>query len=161
MRERLPRFAHEAAELTYNAAEITRLSRAVASFRPDVIYQRSNLFLLSDASTARRAGIPLIEEINAPYFLERSRSSHGGIAMLAAWAERAAWRRADAVVAATSVLAAIIALPGVPRDRLHVMPNGVHPDLFSLQFIDVAAKARLGLERSIVLGFTGFVRDGN
>ena len=138
-----------------------RLSRAVASFRPDVIYQRSNLFLLSGAWTARRAGIPLIEEINAPYFLERS--AHGGIAMprLAAWAERAAWRRADAVVAVTGALAEIVAMAGVPRDRLHVMPNGVDPDLFSPQSIDVGAKARLGLERFIVLGFTGFVRDWN
>ena len=107
-RERLPRIVHEAAELTYNAPEIMRLSRAVASFRPDVIYQRSNLFLLSGAWTARRAGIPLIEEINAPYFLERS--SHGGIAMsrLAALAERSAWRRADAVVAVTGALAEIV-----------------------------------------------------
>ena len=160
-RERLPRFAHEAAELTYNAAEIMRLSRAVASFRPDVIYQRSNLFLLSGAWTARRAGIPLIEEVNAPYFLERS--THGGIAMpgLATWAEQVAWRQADAVVAVTGALAEIVAMAGVPRDRLHVMPNGVDPDLFSPQFIDVAAKARLGLERFIVLGFTGFVRDWN
>ena len=54
-----------------------------------------------------------------------------------------------------------IAIAGVPRDRLHVMPNGVDPDLFSPQSIDVAAKARLGLERFIVLGFTGFVRDWN
>ena len=160
-RDRLPRFVHEAAELTYNAAEIMRLSRAIASFRPDVIYQRSNLFLLSGAWTARRAGIPLIEEINAPYFLERS--AHGGIAMpwLAARAERAAWRRADAVVAVTGALAEIVAMAGVPRDRLHVMPNGVDSDLFSPQSIDVGAKARLGLERFIVLGFTGFVRDWN
>ena len=57
------------------------------SLRPDILYQRSNLYLLSGAWVARRFGLPLIEEVNAPYFAERSR--HGGLVLsrLAAWSE--------------------------------------------------------------------------
>lgn len=161
VRKHLPRSLHELAEVTYNGAEINRLRRAVRGFRPDVIYQRSNLFLLSGAWIAGRMGIPLIEEVNAPYFMERSR--HGGIALppMAAWAERTAWRRADAVVTVTGALADIVAAQGVARDRLHVMPNGIDPSLLRPEAIDQDAKNRLGLTGRTVLGFTGFVRDWN
>ncbi len=137
------------------------MQRAVDAFRPDVIYQRSNLFLLSGAWVAARAGLPLIEEVNAPYFLERSR--HGGIAIpaLANWAERRAWCSADAVITVTGVLADIVAAQGVPRDRLHVMPNGIDRSLLRPEAVDAGAKQRLGLGAYTVLGFTGFVRDWN
>jgi glycosyltransferase involved in cell wall biosynthesis len=160
-RKRLPRFVHEVGELSYNAAEAAALSRAVRQFRPDIIYQRSNLFLLSGAWVARRTGIPLIEEVNAPYFMERRR--HGGIALpaVAAWAERTALRGADAVITVTNVLADIAAAQGVARDRLLVMPNGIDQFLLGPDAIDLNAKTRLGLNGYTVLGFTGFVRDWN
>ena len=161
LRKELPRFAHELVELAYNVPEAMKLERAARKFRPDLIYQRSNLYLLSGAWVARRLGLPLIEEVNAPYFLERSR--HGGIALprLAAWAERRAWRSADAVVTVTRVLAEIVASEGVHQDRLHVMPNGIDESLLRPDAIDLSAKRRLGLEGYTVLGFTGFVREWN
>ena len=96
------------------------------------LYQRSNLYLLSGAWVARRFGLPLIEEVNAPYFAERSR--HGGLSLsrLAAWSERTAWQRADAVITVTGVLADIVVKVGVPREKLHVMPNGIDEELLEV-----------------------------
>ena len=161
VRKKLPGFAHELGEAVYNLPESARLWRAVQDFRPDVIYQRSNLYLVSGAIVARRANLPLIEEVNAPYFLERGR--HGGLSMrrLASWTERRAWTSADAVIAVTQVLASIVVDTGVPRERLHVMPNGIDASLLQPQAVDPAAKQRLGLGNYLVLGFTGFVRDWN
>jgi glycosyltransferase involved in cell wall biosynthesis len=161
LRRRLPRLGHELGEVAYNVPEARRLGRAIAEFKPDVIYQRSNLYLLSGASLAARCGLPLIEEVNAPYFIERSR--HGGIAWpaLAQWAEKRAWRSADAVVAVTQVLADIVARTGAAPDRLHVMPNGIDASLLRADAVVADAKARLGLGDVTVLGFTGYVRDWN
>lgn len=161
VRSKLPRLAHEVAELAYNVSESATLQRVVNAFQPDLIYQRSNLFLLSGAHVAKRASIPLMEEVNAPYFLERSR--HGGIAWpaLASWSERRAWKQADAVITVTGVLARIVAEQGVPLERLHVMPNGIDESLLAADAVDVHAKARLGLSSYTVLGFTGFVREWN
>jgi glycosyltransferase involved in cell wall biosynthesis len=161
LRKRLPRLAHELGELAYNVPEGRRLRRAIAEFAPDVIYQRSNLYLLSGAAAADRLGLPLIEEVNAPYFLERSR--HGGIASpaVAAWAERRAWQAADAVIAVTQVLAELVADSGVPRERLHVMANGIDATLLRPEAVVPDAKRRLGLDGALVLGFTGYVRDWN
>jgi glycosyltransferase involved in cell wall biosynthesis len=161
LRAGLPRFMHELGELAFNVPEAAALRRAVGEFEPDVIYQRSNLYLLSGARVARQHGLPLIEEVNAPYFHERSR--HGGIALpqLANWAERRAWQRADEVITVTGVLADMVASQGVARDRLHVMHNGIDRSLLSSSALDPQAKVRLNLAQYTVLGFTGFVRDWN
>lgn len=161
VRAKLPRFIHELGELAYNVPEAGALRRAVREFGPDLIYQRSNLYLLSGARVARQFDLPLIEEINAPYFHERSR--HGGISLpaLAKWAERRAWRRADEVITVTGVLADMVAATGVPRERLHVMHNGIDRGLLSTGSVDPQAKARLNLSQYTVLGFTGFVREWN
>jgi glycosyltransferase involved in cell wall biosynthesis len=161
VRRSLPRLLHELAELGYNLGEVRALTAAVRDFKPDFIYQRSNLYLLSGAVVARRQRLPLIEEVNAPYLVERVR--HGGIAWrgLAEWTERTALTRADAVVAVTRVLADMIAEHGVSPARLHVMPNGIDETMLPESAIDRSAKARLGLSGLLVLGFTGFVRDWN
>lgn len=161
VRKSLPRLVHEVAEVGYNLGEVHALTAAVREFQPDFIYQRSNLYLLSGAIVARRRRLPLIEEVNAPYLVERVK--HGGIAWrgLAEWTERTALTRADAVIAVTRVLADMISGHGVPQARLHVMPNGIDETMLPDSAIDRGAKARLGLAGYLVLGFTGFVRDWN
>jgi glycosyltransferase involved in cell wall biosynthesis len=161
LRKRLPRVVHEIAELAYNLPEAWRLWRAVRQYRPAVIYERSNLFLLSGSWVARRMKIPLISEVNAPY--SRERLLHGGLALqrMGRWAERHAWRKADALVAVTGVLAETITESGVPPEKLHVMPNGIDSRVFAPEAIVASAKDRLGLAGYTVLGFTGYVRDWN
>jgi glycosyltransferase involved in cell wall biosynthesis len=161
LRASLPRALHELGELAYNVGEVRVLKAEAAEFQPDIIYQRSNLYLLSGTRVARQMGLPLIEEVNAPYYLERSQ--HGGIAWhgLASWAERSAWTGAAAVITVTQVLADIVARQGVQKERLHVMPNGIDESLISESAIEPGAKRRLGLDSYTVLGFTGFVRDWN
>jgi glycosyltransferase involved in cell wall biosynthesis len=161
LRRRMPRWLHELAELAFNIPEAFALLRAVREQRPDLIYQRSNVYLLSGIWVARWMGVPLISEVNAPYF--RERSLHGGIAWraLADWTERALWRRADATIVVTGVLADIVRSAGAAPTRVHVMPNGIDTRLFGSHAIDSSAKARLGLQGRTVLGFTGYVRDWN
>lgn len=161
LRRHLPRALHELVELAYNLPEAWRLLRVVRRHVPDLIYERANLYLLAGRWVARRTGTPLISEVNSPYF--RERSLHGGLALprLAAWSERAAWLGADIVIAVTGALADIVSGVGVSRESVHVMPNGVDPRAFSSEAIDVQSKARLGLERYTVLGFTGYVREWN
>jgi glycosyltransferase involved in cell wall biosynthesis len=161
VRRILPKPLHELAELLLNVPEVVRLFRAAREFKPDVLYERTNLFLTSGVVVSRCLSIPLIVEANSPYFLERSR--HGGICFsaLAQWSERIAWTHADAVIAVSECLAEIIGSEGVTRDRLHVMPNGVADDLITQKVASVVAKRSLGLEDRVVLGFTGFIRQWN
>jgi glycosyltransferase involved in cell wall biosynthesis len=154
----LPRFVHESLELAYNIVEFCKLAAAAVRYRPDGLYERANVFLLSGAWIARCFRLPFILEVNAPLVLERS--SFGGMSFrrLATWSEHYAWCAADCVLPVTGVLACFLESAGVPRFRIRVTPNGIDPEC--LRTTDRAlAKQRLGLECDLVLGFVGFVRE--
>lgn len=155
----LPRGLYEILELAYSVHDYRRLRRAIAEHRPDVIYERYNLFFVSGAWARKRFEVPLLLEVNAPLLDERSRYSGITLRGLARWSERLAWRRADHVFTVTSVLAQRIGREGVPVQRLSVTPNGIDPQQFSSLPDRAEAKRRLGLDGRLVLGFTGFVRE--
>jgi glycosyltransferase involved in cell wall biosynthesis len=158
LRRRLPGALVELMELGYAVLDYTRLARRIRAERPDWIYERYNLYLPSGIWAKRRFGLPLLLEVNAPLFAERS--AYGGLALkgLARWTERYAWRGADRVLAVTRVLADLVAAEGVPEDRIRVVPNGVNPKRFPAAADSEALRARLGLKERTVLGFTGFLR---
>ncbi|MBP0445126.1 glycosyltransferase family 4 protein [Roseomonas sp. SSH11] len=154
LRRRLPSAAGEIAELLYGVPATRRLERAAAEFQPDAIYERYNLFHLAGAIVARRRGLPLLLEVNAPLADERMRFGGLRLRRLARWAERFVWLRADRVLPVTEVLAAQVAAAGVPQERIAVVPNGIHLD----EFPEGAPRIAEGT-KPLVLGFVGFVRD--
>ena len=152
VRRALPRWAAELAELAYAVPATWRLARAAAGFRPDVIYERANLYHLAGRIVARWRGVPLLLEVNAPMAEERGR--FGGLALpgLAAWMERLAWRGASRALPVTEVLGGRLIAAGVPRERITVVPNGIH-------LADFPEPAPRGSRGPLVLGFVGFVRE--
>jgi glycosyltransferase involved in cell wall biosynthesis len=158
VRRLLPRALCELMELAYSVPAYLRLERAWRRHRPDVIYERYNLFLLSGAWLRRRAGIPLLVEVNAPLGTERKR--HGGLSLagLAGWSERQVWCAADAVLPVTAVLAGHVRAAGVAAERIQVIANGVDLARFGAAGAREAARRELGLDGKLVLGFAGFVR---
>jgi len=157
LKDRLPKPLYELAELAYSVPAFLKLRRAADAARPDVLYERYNLFFLAGVWLKRLRGLPMILEVNAPLFEERS--AHGGLALksLARWTEEAAWRAADVVLPVTEVLAGRVRAAGVPDDRIVVVPNGAGREF--LACADPAPiRERHGLDGKLVLGFTGFVR---
>lgn len=158
LRRLLPRICYEILETAYNVPVFLRLRRAVSESRPDIIYERYNLFVFAGAVLAWWCGIPLILEVNSP--LAEERAKLGGLAFprVAARIERRIWRSADFVLPVSRVLAERVRRAGVPAERIAVIPNGIDNDL--LHPLDgFAAKKRLNLENKMVLGFVGFIRD--
>jgi glycosyltransferase involved in cell wall biosynthesis len=161
MRKHLPKAAYELLELAYNVPAYIRLRRAFAAHKPDVLYERHNLYLLAGAMLRKRFGVPYLLEVNSPLYLERG--ADGGLALgtIAHAAERWVWRRADCVLPVTTVLARIVEREGVASDKIVVIPNGVDPNRFATQLQIDEAKRRLGIANKLVFGFTGFVREWN
>lgn len=160
LRNGLPRAVYELLELAYSGVAYRRLAAAAVEFKPDVIYERYNLFLLAGLMLKRRRGIPLLLEVNAPLVHERSLHS-GGLSLkaLARWAEGRAWRGADYVLPVTRVLGEHVRAYGVPESRIVVIPNGINEAHFAAALAPEQAKESRGLAGKLVLGFTGFVRD--
>ena len=159
LRRLLPKALYELLELGYSLVAYRGLLRAAREFRPDVLYERCNLFLLSGLMLKRKLGLPMLLEVNSPLTDERLRFGGLGLPWLARWAENSVWRGADVVLPVTHVLAAAVAAQGVPAQRLVVIPNGINEAHFARAPTPQQAKAVLGCGDALVLGFTGFVRD--
>lgn len=159
LKRALPRVLYELMELGYSVVAYRRLASAIRKHRPHAIYERYNLFLLAGVWARARFRVPLVLEVNSPNSLERQQ--YGGLVLrrIASWTERYVWRHADGLLPITEVMAGLIGEAGVPRERMVVVSNGVNErDYASLPSAD-EAKARLGLDGRLVIGFTGFVRE--
>ena len=155
----LPKFIYELLELAYALMDYRRLVRLVKQHKPDCMYERYNLFLPSGVWLRRRFKLPMLLEVNAPLYDERKK--YDGIALdrLARWTEQYAWRGADYVLPVTQVLAGYIFRANVPESKVVVIPNGINSEKFSRVLDTEKAKAALGLEGRLVLGFVGFMRE--
>lgn len=159
LRALLPKAIYELLELAYSFVAYARLVRAASEFKPDVIYERYNLYLLAGLMLKRRTGLPLLLEVNAPLAQERGQFGGLGLPFLARWAEGVVWRGADFVLPVTRVLSLHVAARGVAEKRIVVIPNGINEAHFSQVPTPAAAKQALGWPDAFVLGFTGFVRE--
>lgn len=163
----IPGALYELLEVAYNVKAFLRLRAAVRDYRPDVIYERFSLFLFAGVwlrrlPSSRLAGPKLLMEVNSPLFEERARNDGLRLHRLGRWAQGMLWRRADAVLPVTGVLARTIAGYGVPLSRIAVIPNGIDPARFGPVPTIAEAKTALGLPPGrLVLGFTGFIRGWN
>jgi glycosyltransferase involved in cell wall biosynthesis len=159
LKRHLPLAVYEILEFIYSFGAYARLRRAYLRHRPDVLYERYNLFLPAGAWLKRRYGLPMLSEVNAPIAQERAKFDGLFFRCFAGWSERVVWRAADYVLPVTAVLADYVRMHGVPDSRIQVIPNGIDPTRFATAPDRPTAKARLGLDGKLVLGFTGFVRS--
>ena len=151
LRQVLPGVLQEVAELAYNIPAYLRLRQAWRTFRPDLVYERCNLFYLAGAWLARRQGALLYLEVNSPLALERARFAGLRLKQFAAMLERFTWRSATRVLPVTGVLGLVVQDGGVAPERICVVPNGIVLDRFAT-VPDREARDQ------VVLGFVGFMR---
>jgi len=104
---------------------------------------------------ARVLRLPLVLEFNSS---ELWKGQHWGglhLARAAALVERINLRAADRVVVVSHVLRDQLITAGVRTDKIVVNPNGVDPQQFRPDFEGTDMRRRLGLDSSIVVGFSG------
>jgi glycosyltransferase involved in cell wall biosynthesis len=154
----LPGMVYELLEVCYNLPALYRLELAYRRVRPDLIYERYNLFMLAGVLLARLHGKPIFLEVNAP--LARERAAHDSLVLtrFAAWLERCTWRTADFVLPVSHVLAKTVKDAGVPPEQIVVIPNGIEEQYLATP-PSADAKLAFGLPGKTVLGFVGFVRE--
>lgn len=159
LKKHIPQAAYELMELAYSVYAFVKLAKAVRKHKPDCLYERYNLYMVAGVWLKKVFNISMLSEVNAPLLDERSK--YNGIALtgLARWSERYVWSNADYVLPVTQVLADRVAREGVDNKRIKVIPNGINLKRFG-SIPDIQdAKVKLGLGDSLVLGFTGFVRE--
>jgi len=159
IRRLLPGFIHEIVEYIYCFYDYYRLTTAIKKYKPDFIYERYNLFFPSGIWAKKRFRMPLILEINAPLYDERSKHDSISLNKLAQWSESYVWRSADFVLPVTRVLANSVVSRKVDPNKIMVVPNGINRVRFSREIDTNEIIEKYGLEDKLILGFTGFIRE--
>jgi len=131
---------------------------ALTAFRPDVIYERYSLLAYAGAELARRLGVPLLLEVNAPLTLEQARYRELVLKRTAEEVERKILNTADALIVVSKALADHARSFGVRPDRITVLPNGVNPERFNPGVSGEDVRARYNLDGKRVLGFVGTLK---
>jgi glycosyltransferase involved in cell wall biosynthesis len=159
VKRRIPRALYEWAEIGYNAVGLARLLRAGHGFRPDFIYDRYVTFDAAAVVAARVLGCPVVVEANAPLAFERARYETLRYPRLARWFERRILSGADLAVVVSTPLKSHFERIGVPAAKIRVLPNGADPRRFRPEIDGAETRRRHGLADSVVVGFSGSLRD--
>lgn len=155
----MPGFAYELGEIAYNVRGYVSLAKAVKAFMPDFIYDRYVSYNYSAVAVGRRYDIPVFMEVNSPYSYQRQTFDETlYFKRLLRFFERKTCRDATRVIAVSTPLRRILVSLGVPEERVIVMPNGTDPDLFRPDLDGSIVRQRLGIDRKVVIGFTGILR---
>jgi len=155
----LPKSVYETLELLYSTVAFIRLYCAWRRFRPDVLYERLNLFQPAGVWLKTWTGVPLLVEVNSPLVYERSLEPGIALRRLAFWSERLVLKKADRVLAVSRALKQRLEASGVCHERIEVVPNGANPVAPSKATLPAVIKLKDALHGRTVIGFLGFVRS--
>ena len=158
-RKYCPKAVLELLEFCYSFLAYRDLVAAYRKHQPDILYERFNLFFLAGKWLHRKYRIPFFLEVNAPIFEERAKYGGIGLGRFAKWCQETVWQNASMTLPVSHVLADYIYAADVARDRVTVIPNGINPREFLVEFDREAGKSERGYGGQIVIGFTGFIRD--
>ena len=100
--------------------ERRQVSRLLHDLKPDVLHTHGYRPDLLHGGWARRKGIATVSTLHGS-------SRMGGISHLYEWIQERALARFDAVVAVSAPLVDALARQGVPRERIHHVPNAWSP----------------------------------
>ncbi len=126
VKRRFGRYLHDPKEFVWNPRYIRRELALVGAESPDVLLVRNHDLGISCVHVARRLGLPLVLEINAP--AEEGRHyyhEYFHLARLQEWCCRFKLRHADAVVVVSQALADyLVERYAFDHERISVVPNG-------------------------------------
>jgi glycosyltransferase involved in cell wall biosynthesis len=154
----VPSWVYEALSLGYNMYGYRRLVREGRDFRPDLLYERYALNTFCGVWAARRLGVPMILEVNAPLAQEQEQLGRLAFRRFARFSERWICSRSTRTIVVTGVMRELLAEKGVPRRHMTVMPNGIDPERFHPDVSGSEVRRRHGLEGTVVVGFVGWFR---
>src|SRR3990172_6159534 len=154
----IPKWLYEILGFAYNIYGYWSLGHAIKAKRPNLIYERYALNTFCGIWAAKRFGIPLVLEVNAPLWYEQSKLGRLRFERLARFSERWICSHASWTVVVSNVMKNLLIREGVPDERLIVMPNGIDPHRFHPNVCGQFIRRRYGLDDKQVIGFVGWFR---
>jgi glycosyltransferase involved in cell wall biosynthesis len=158
LRRYLQRFLKEPKRLLLNSVQFISEWRIINRQKPDILFERLELYYFAAAILAKIKRIPLVVEVDAPPFYEY-KTFYGKdnlhIPFLPEFTEWLTLRLADSALIISNALKDYYLERGVPEEKMIVIPNGADPKRFYPQPRNKDIEKRHNLKGKIVVGWIG------
>lgn len=165
LKPKLQRYLHEPKRLARNAPYLWQEYAILKRQKPDVLFNRLELYYFSGLWLSRWLNLPLVVEADCPPTYEHVTfygKNYLHLGSLPSHIELANLRAADAIVVISNVLKNYYVERGIPAEKMHVIANAADPQKFRpvpkdqefVQKYDLADKTVVGWIGSLV-GWSG------
>jgi glycosyltransferase involved in cell wall biosynthesis len=127
--------------------------------KPDLLYERYALFGWAGAELSHEFGVPLVLEVNAPLCLEQDGYEKFTLQATARGMDRHLFDAATLIVAVSQWLKNWIVSLGVDDGKVHVIPNGVGPEMLDSGGSGDEIREQHGLRGRQVVGHVGSFQE--
>ena len=143
--------------LFLNHTRVQQLGRICATYKPDLIYERSHYGMTAGVKVSRRLGIYHILEVNSPNVQERIKlSGPSFLVSIAAKNERWILTRSNRVLTVSTKLAEMLKVPELASSWA-VTPNAIRPGQEKLASNSTSRLQLQIPENTTLLGFVGSI----
>ncbi len=154
----LQKYVKEPKRLLSNIVQFISEWRLIHQQKPDIIFERLELYYFAAAVLAKIKRIPLIIEVDWPPSYEYKTfygKNNIHIPFLSEFIERFNLRMADAAFIISNTLKDYYVQRGVPENKMVVIPNGADQERFFPQPRNKKIEKRHQLKGKIVVGWIG------
>ncbi|ROL62282.1 glycosyltransferase family 1 protein [Bacteroidetes/Chlorobi group bacterium ChocPot_Mid] len=139
----------------YNRRSINAIIKIIEKEQPNFLHKHHHDFHYGGAWLKKHLGLPFILHVDGIEYWVKKNWGKLYFSHLLRWAEDTELEASDAIIVISDSLKRQLVEYGVNGDKIHVVPNGVHPDQFYPEIGDKGLKKSLGLEDRFIVGYTG------
>lgn len=152
---RSKKLGYDVRKVLTNRRLLKRLQELVVDFRPDLIYERYDLYSAATARVASGNEIPYLLEVNAPLIDEQRDILH--FPRIAATYQRHTFCKADLLIGVSDEICSMLKRIA-PNSRVLLVENGVNEEVFDAGVSGAGVRERHGLNDQMVVGFVGSLK---
>ena len=152
---RSKKLGYDLRKVLTNHRLLRRLRALVEEFKPDIIYERYDLYSTAAARIASVKGFPYLLEVNAPLIEEQRNVLH--FPRLAGVYQGYTFGRADLLIGVSDEMCSMLKSI-VPRGQVLLVENGVNDKLFNPNVSGAEVRKRYGLKDTLLVGFVGSLK---
>jgi glycosyltransferase involved in cell wall biosynthesis len=139
----------------YNRKSIKEITKIIEKEKPDFLHKHHHDFHYGGAWLKKHLGLPFILHVDGIEYWVKKNWGKLYFSHLLRWAEDTELEASNAIIVISDSLKKQLIQYGVDGDKIHVVPNGVHPDQFYPEIGDNGLRKSLGLEDKFVITYTG------
>lgn len=158
LKPQLQRYLHEPKRLARNAPYLWQEYAILKRQKPDVLFNRLELYYFSGLWLSRWLNLPLVVEADCPPTYEHTTfygKEYLHLGPLPTHIELANLRAADAIIVISSVLKKYYVERGIPAEKMHVIANAADPQKFQPTPKDRELVDKYQLANKTVVGWIG------